>query len=146
MSCCLLTLCGEAQKGLKKMSDGCYKNIPQIPQKSHFHGNMYIYREAQSLTAANSSNNYYPPCIYYICFHLPVSYFIVFFSLKMEATLIYAAGAASQTLLHNDRRPPLRSAHRSSLCPWKLTLGSCFAGQITGNHPQTHALLGEIRV
>lgn len=76
-SCCLLTLCGEAQKGLKNMGDGCYKNKPLIPKKSHFHGN--VYREAQLLTAANSSKNYYPPWIYYGCFHLPVSYFLFFF-------------------------------------------------------------------
>lgn len=42
------------------------------------------YHEAQSSTAANSSNDYYPPFIYNIYFHLPVSYLIRFFFLSCE--------------------------------------------------------------
>lgn len=72
-----------------------------------------------------------------------VSYTLLFdilhiFQVKPEATLIYAGCADSQTLFHNDRRPPLRHTRGSSLRPWKLTLGSCFAARITGYHPQTH--------
>lgn len=122
------------------MSHVYYQNIPLIPQKSHFHGNTCTgkhSRQQQPVQITTSPLPEFAAFTYTFLFH------ILSFLVKLEAKLWYAAAAAS--LFHNDRRPPLQCTHKFSLCPWKPTLGSCFATQITGNHPQTHTLLREIR-
>lgn len=105
------------------MSDVYKKNVPLIPQKSHFHGNMCTGNHSRQQQPVQMTTTLPVLTMFTSTFLFHIYLFLV----KLEATSIYAAGAASQTLFHNDRRPPLRRTHMDPASvpeswPWVLVL------------------------